>query len=152
MFQAEGNRLDRGATSARVARALPEGGRAGNRSECGTRRSPVWLMSFSAGRGGFYIRMEVAPLVLADQVGGVYLGRGFPRVIRFGVPFPLDEVLQLFSSSMMSVALDGLDLILFFISHEVRGRLAVVFAVFFCFDIWGKEGSVEDRVDGPLGW
>ena len=53
---------------------------------------------------------------------------------------------------MTSVAFDGLDLVLFFIPHEVRGRSAVVCAVLPCFDIWGKKGSMEDGVDGPLDW
>jgi hypothetical protein len=52
---------------------------------------------------------------------------------------------------MTSVVSNGLDLVLFFIPHEVGGRPAIVFSVFFCLDERGKERRVEDRVDGPLG-
>jgi hypothetical protein len=51
---------------------------------------------------------------------------------------------------MTSVAAYGLDFVLFFTSHEVRWWSGVVGAVFYCFDIWGKEGRVEYRVDIPL--
>jgi len=50
-----------------------------------------------------------------------------------------------------SVALDGLDFVLFFIPHEVGGRPAVVLAMFFRFDIRGKKGGVEGGVYGLLG-
>ncbi len=50
----------------------------------------------------------------------------------------------------MSVAADGLDFVLFCISHEVWGRSGVVFSVFFCFAIWGKKQGMKHGVDGPL--
>ncbi len=53
---------------------------------------------------------------------------------------------------LMSVAADGLDFVLFCISHKVRGRLGVVFSMFFCFAIWGKKRGMKHRVDGPLVW
>src|SRR6266851_2792252 len=74
----------------------------------------------------------------------------FPYVVAFGVAEPLDQVLQLFSLAMTSVAADGLDLILFSPPHEVRWRLGVVFSVFFCFAIRGKEGGMKHGVDRPL--
>ena len=48
------------------------------------------------------------------------------------------------------MAADGLNLVLFSPSHEVRWRSGIVFSVFFCFAIWGKKGGVEDGVDSPL--
>jgi hypothetical protein len=60
-----------------------------------------------------------------------------PGVVAFGVPLPLDKVLQLFSSSMTSVASDGLDFVLFFVVDKVRWWSRVVLPVFFCFDEWG---------------
>ncbi len=51
---------------------------------------------------------------------------------------------------MTSVVADGLDLILFFITHKVQGWLGVVFSMFFCFAIWGKKGCMEYGMDGPL--
>src|SRR5216683_5381035 len=73
-----------------------------------------------------------------------------PRVVAFRVSQPLDQVLQLFSPPLTSVAADGLDFVLFSPCHEVRWQPGVVFSVFFCFAIWGKEGGVEDGVDSPL--
>ncbi len=75
---------------------------------------------------------------------------GFPRVVAFGVSQPLDQVLQLFSPPLTSVAADGLDFVLFSPSHEVWWRPGVVVPVFFCFAKWGKEGGVENGVDRPL--
>jgi hypothetical protein len=43
----------------------------------------------------------------------------------------------LFSSSMMSVASNGLDLVLFFVIDKVRWWSGEVFSVLFCFNIWG---------------
>jgi hypothetical protein len=60
-----------------------------------------------------------------------------PDVVAFGVPFPFDKVLQLFSLPMTSVAPDGLDFVLFFVVDKVRWGSGVVFSVFFCFDEWG---------------
>jgi hypothetical protein len=51
---------------------------------------------------------------------------------------------------MMSVAPDGLDLVLFFAFYQVRGWPRVILAVFFCLNIWGKDRSMEYRVYGPL--
>ena len=50
----------------------------------------------------------------------------------------------------MSVALDGLDLVLFFVVDKVRWGSREVFSIFFCLYIRGQEGGVEHRVDGPL--
>ncbi len=74
----------------------------------------------------------------------------FPGVIALGISLPLDEILQLSPLPMMSVAPDGLDLILFLIIDKVRWWPGVVFSMFFCLYIWGKEGGVEDRMYGPL--
>ena len=75
---------------------------------------------------------------------------GLPRVVAFGVSKPLDQVLQLFSPPLTSVAADGLDLVLFSASHKVRWWPGVVFPVFFCFAIRGKKGGMKHRVDRPL--
>ena len=53
---------------------------------------------------------------------------------------------------MTLVAPYGLDLILFFVIDKVRWGSGVVLTVFFCFDIWGKEGCMEYGVYGPLRW
>jgi len=61
----------------------------------------------------------------------------FPGVIALRVPLPLNKVLQLFSSPIMSVALDGLNFVLFFVINKVRWGPQVVFSIFFCFNIRG---------------
>jgi len=56
----------------------------------------------------------------------------------------------LFLPPMMSVASDGLNLVLFFVVDEVRWGPREVFSVFFCLHVRGQEGGMEYRVDGPL--
>ena len=63
----------------------------------------------------------------------------FPHVIALRISLLLDQVLQLSFPSMTSVAPDGLDFILFFIIHKVQRWARIVFAMFYCFDVWGKE-------------
>ena len=50
------------------------------------------------------------------------------------------------------MAPEGLDFILFFIVDKVRWWSGEAFSVFFCLDIWGKEGCMENGVDSPLVW
>src|SRR5216683_3058405 len=73
-----------------------------------------------------------------------------PHVVAFGVSEPLDQILQLLPFRMTSVAADGLDLVLFSASHEVRWRSGIIFSVFFCFAVRGKKGGVKHGVDCPL--
>ena len=79
----------------------------------------------------------LAALVLFQQSRRLDMLSWLPSVVAFGVPLPFDKVLQLFSPSMMSVAPDGLDFVLFFVVDKVRWGSGVVFSVFFCFDEWG---------------
>ena len=51
---------------------------------------------------------------------------------------------------MMSVAPDGLDLVLFFVVDKVRWGPREVFSMFFCLYVRGQEGGMKYRVDGPL--
>jgi hypothetical protein len=76
-------------------------------------------------------------MILLDHLGTLKVVDGLPRVIAFGVSLPLDKVLQPLFPPLTSVAANGLDLVLFFIPHEVRGRARVVCAVLFRFYIWG---------------
>ena len=66
---------------------------------------------------------------------------GFPSVVALGVALPLDEVLQLSFLPMTSVAPDGLDLVLFSVVDKVRWGSRIIFPVFFCLYIGGKEGA-----------
>src|SRR6266851_8918896 len=93
----------------------------------------------------------LASLVLLYQPGSLYVVYWFPGVIALRIALPLDEILQLFFLPMMSVAPDGLDLVLFSVVDKVQRGPQIVLSVFFCLHIGGKEGCVEDGVYGPLG-
>jgi hypothetical protein len=70
----------------------------------------------------FYAVERVALVVVLDCLGTLKVTDRFPGVVAFGVSFPLDKVLQLSFSPLTLVAEDGLDFVLFFIFHKVRGR------------------------------
>ena len=74
----------------------------------------------------------------------------FPCVVAFQIAFPLDKVLQLFFPPLTSVALDGLNLILFLVIDKVRWGSREVFSVFFCLYVRGQKGGVEHGMDSPL--
>ncbi len=76
-------------------------------------------------------------MVLLDQQQSLQVGDWFPGVIALGVSHPLYEILQLFLASMTSVALDGLDLVLFVIVDEVRWGPRELFTMFNCLNVWG---------------
>jgi hypothetical protein len=97
-----------------------------------------------------YILKGVALVIVLDYLGALEIGDQLLQVVTFRVSFPLDKVLQMFSPPLTLVAADGLDLVLFFIPHEVQGRSGVVCTVLLRFYIWGEEGGMEHRVDGPL--
>src|SRR5579863_2153764 len=84
------------------------------------------------------------------QVGGMHLVSWFPGVIAFRVALPFEEILELFSSTMTSVASYLLHLVLRFSRDKVRWRSGVVGSVRVHFDVWGKEASMEHGVDVPL--
>ena len=73
----------------------------------------------------------------------------FPGVVRFGVPFPLDQVLE--SSPFPEVAMvsDGLDLIFFFSINDIWGWSREIGSILFRFLIRGQKAGVEDVVYGP---
>jgi hypothetical protein len=70
-----------------------------------------------------YILERSALMVSLYQLGTLKVLDRLPRIVAFRVPFPLDEVLQSLFPPLTSVAVDGLDFVLFFIPHEVWGRL-----------------------------
>ena len=62
------------------------------------------------------------PLIFFHQLGGLYMVDRFPGVIALRIALPLYEILQLSFLPMMSVASDGLDLVLFLVIDKVRWR------------------------------
>jgi hypothetical protein len=97
-----------------------------------------------------YILERVELVIVLDHLGTLKVADWLPRVVAFRVSLPLDEVLQLFSPPLTSVAANGLNFVLFFTSHKVWGRSRIVCAMFFHFYIWGEKGGMENGVDGPL--
>ena len=61
----------------------------------------------------------------------------FPRVVRVGVSFPLDKILELSFTSEMTVINDGLDLVFFGVFDKVWGWPRVVVPVFYGLAIRG---------------
>ena len=88
-------------------------------------------------------------MIFLYQLWGTDVIRGFPGVVAFRVPFPLDQVLEF--TPLIVMGPDGLDLVLRFALDHVRRWPRVVLAVFFCFDVGRKERCVENGVDVPLG-
>ena len=83
------------------------------------------------------------------ELGSVYLISWFPCVVTFGVPFPLDEVLELSSPSMTSVVNNTLHLILLFPIDQVRWWSGEIGPVCCGLLVWRKEGGVEYIVYAP---
>ena len=79
----------------------------------------------------------------------MYVVSCFPCVVRIGVPFPFDEVLELSFTAKVTVIDNGLDFIFFGVFDKVRRWSRVVGPVFCSFAIRGQEGCVEDVMDGP---
>ena len=69
-------------------------------------------------------------MVGLNQRWGVYMISCFPRVVRIGVPFPFDKVLELSFTSEVTVINDGLDLVFFGVFDKVRRWPRVVVPVF----------------------
>ena len=86
-----------------------------------------------------------------DQRGCVYMVSCFPCVVRIGISFPFDEVLELSFTSEVTVINDSLDFIFFGVFDKVRRWPRVVGPVFCGFTIRGQEGCVKDVMDGPGG-
>ena len=84
-----------------------------------------------------------------DQCGCMYMVSCFPRVIRIGIPFPLDKILKLSFTSKVTVINDGLNFVFFGVFDKVRRWPRVVGPVFCGFAIRGQEGCVEYVMNGP---
>ena len=91
----------------------------------------------------------VLHVMLLDQFWGKHLIEGFPGVVCFWVILPLDQVLEPVPSAMEAMVSNGLDFILLFSIHYLRGRFRKVDPMFFCFAIRRQQASMEDVMDGP---
>src|SRR5579863_8592293 len=84
------------------------------------------------------------------EVWGVYLVSWFPGVIALWVAFPFEEILELFSPSMTSVASYLLHFIFRFSRDKVRWGSGIVGSVGVRLDVWGKQAGVKKGVNVPL--
>ena len=66
-----------------------------------------------------------------------------PRVIRMGASFPMDEVLEISSSSMLLCVKDQFDFIFFLFVFNYQRWLCKWHAIGFHFLIWGKKIDME---------
>ena len=97
----------------------------------------------------FILVKGVLHVMLPYQFWGEDLIMGLPGVVRTGVTLPLDQVLKLAPSAMMTMVLDGLNFVLFFSINYFGWRLCKVDPVFLCLAIRSQQASVEHVVDGP---
>ena len=88
-------------------------------------------------------------MILPKEIQGIYLVSWFPGVVTFRVALPLYEVLEHSGMSMMLVISNLLYFVLFFIINQVRWGMGVVWTMGICFNVWGKEGCVEDWMNCP---
>jgi len=85
-------------------------------------RKPGWeLRSWLLEHPSYTAAEGVPPVILLEECQGLQVSCWFPCIVAFGVPKPLDKVLQLFPLPMMSVAANGLDFILFYICMRLGG-------------------------------
>ena len=87
--------------------------------------------------------------MLPDQFWGEHLIEGFPGVVCFWVIIPFDQVLELAPSAMEAMVSNGLDFVLLFSIHYLRGRFRKVDPMFFCFAIRCQQAGMEDVMDSP---
>ena len=88
-------------------------------------------------------------VMLPDQFRSKHLVGEFPGVVRFWIPFPFDQILEFAPSTMEAMVSNGLDFILLFSIHYLRGRFRKVDPMFFCFTIRRQQAGMEDVMDGP---
>ena len=90
-------------------------------------------------------------MVFLDQLRSEYISLVFPGVVSRGIPFPLDEILQISSSPEVAMIDDGLDLEFFFSINDVWGRPREVVPILVSFSKRRQETGMEDVMNGP-GW
>jgi len=82
---------------------------------------------------------RVTPMVLPEYPWGLYVFNGFPGVIAFGIPLPLDQVLELPSPAVMAMVSNRLNFVLFPIIDKVRWGSREVLPVLIRLFEWHEE-------------
>ena len=88
-------------------------------------------------------------MVPRDQFWGEDLFRRFPRVVRIGVPFPFDQILEPSGSPVITVIHNGLHFEFLFPVDKVWGWPRVIGPVLIGFLIRGQQACVKYVMDGP---
>jgi hypothetical protein len=97
-----------------------------------------------------YMLQRVTLMVLSEYPWSLYVFNGFPGVIAFGVPFPLDQILELSPPAVTAMVPNRLDFVLFSIIDKVRWGSREVLPVLIRLFEWHEERGVEYGVYGPL--
>ena len=93
---------------------------------------------------------RVALMILSEYLWGLDVFNRLPGVVAFGVPFPLDQILELSPPAVTAVVLNRLNLVLLLIIDKVRWGSRVVLPVLIRLFKRHEERGVEHRVYGPL--
>jgi len=92
----------------------------------------------------------VTPMVFSEQLWGLDMFNGLPGVIAFGVPFPLDQILEFSPPAVTAMVSNRLDFVLLSIIDKVRWGSREVFSILVRLFKRHEERGVEYRVYGPL--
>ena len=88
-------------------------------------------------------------MIPRDQFWGKDLFRWFPRIVRVGVPLPLDQVLKSPVPSMITVVRNGFHFEFLLPINKVRRRPRVIGPVLIGLLIRGQQTCVKYVMDGP---
>jgi hypothetical protein len=92
---------------------------------------------------------RVLHVMFPYQFGGEDLVMGFPCVVRFGVAFPLDQVLEFTPLAMMSMVSNGLDFVFLFAVDYLWRGFRKVDPMFLRFAISSQQTRMEHVMNGP---
>ena len=90
-------------------------------------------------------------MVEFDEFGRMDLIGVFPSVITFGIPLPLDQILQGLVSPPGPVGMYLFHFILLFPINQIWWRSGEVRSMCLCFSVGGDQTGMEDWMDVPLG-
>ena len=90
-------------------------------------------------------------MIFLNQLWSKYILLTFPQIVSCGIPFPLDEVLEITSPPKVAMIDDGLNLTFLFSINDIWGRFRKVVSVLGGFLEQCQKAGVEDVMNGP-GW
>ena len=114
------------------------------------RGKPGWAMSLLGRRGRPYMLQRGTPMIFPEQPWGLDMFNGLPGVVAFGIPFPLDQILELSPPSAMAMASNRLDFVLLPIIDKVRWGSREVLPVLIHLFKRHEERGMKHGVYGPL--